>query len=91
MKRIPMLLAIGLLLLSSAVTPSDVSAQNISAVPVDLEIPAVPTPVKANGKMHLLELHLTNFRAKSLELTRLEVLKDEVKSPPLASYKDAER
>jgi len=41
--------------------------------------------------MHLLyELHLTNFRAKSLELTRLEVLKDEVNALPLASYKDAE-
>src|SRR5260370_11558219 len=92
MKRISILLVVsGLVLLSNAIKPNYLSAQRFSAVPVDVEIPVAPTPVRANGKMHLLyELHLTNFRAKSLELTRLEVLKDEVNALPLASYKDAE-
>ncbi len=92
MKRISkLLLTSGLLFLSNAINPNYVSAQKISAVPVDVEIPVAPTPVRANGKMHLLyELHLTNFRARSLELTRLEVLKDEANALPLASYKDAE-
>ncbi|MEK6337318.1 MAG: M23 family metallopeptidase [Acidobacteriota bacterium] len=92
MKRISMwLLAVGLLLIATAISPNCVSAQGISAVPVDVEIPAAPTPVRANGKIHLLyELHLTNLRARSLELTRLEVLKYEVNALPVASYKDAE-
>jgi hypothetical protein len=92
MKRISiLLLASGLLLLANGIGPNYVSAQKLSAVPVDVEIPVAPTPVRANGKTHLLyELHLTNFRVKSLELTRLEVLKDEVNALPLASYKDAE-
>lgn len=92
MKRISiLLLASGLLLLANGISPNYVSAQKISAVPVDVEIPVAPTPVRANGKIHLLyELHLTNFRAKSLELTRLEVVKDEVNALPLTSYKDAE-
>lgn len=92
MKRIPiLLLAGGLLLLANGISANHVSAQGISAVPVDVEMPLAPTPVRANGKIHLLyELHLTNFRAKSLELTRLEVLKDDVNALPLASYKDVE-
>ena len=80
-----------LLFLLNALNPGNVNAQRVSAVPVDIEIPVAPTPVKANGKIYLLyELHLTNFRARSLELTRLEVLKDETKVLPLASYKDEE-
>jgi murein DD-endopeptidase len=91
MKQISILLLAGGLLFANAINRNYVSAQNISAVPVDVEIPVAPTPVKANGKMHLLyELHLTNFRAKGLELTRLEVLKDEVNALPIASYKDAD-
>ncbi|HVS81003.1 MAG TPA: M23 family metallopeptidase, partial [Pyrinomonadaceae bacterium] len=80
-----------LLLLSNAINGNHVSAQRISAVPVDVEVPMAPTPVRADGKIHLVyELHLTNLRARNLELTRLEVLKDEVNALPLASYKDAE-
>ena len=88
MKRISILLvASGLLLLSNAIKPNYVSAQKISAVPVDVEIPVAPTPVRANGKMHLLyELHLTNFRAKSLELTRVAVFKDAANVQPLAQF-----
>jgi murein DD-endopeptidase MepM/ murein hydrolase activator NlpD len=92
MKQISMLLlVIGLILLLSVINPGHISAQTLSAVPVDLEIPIAPTPVKANGKVNLLyELHITNFRAKNLELTRIEVFSDAVNTVPLATYKDAE-
>ncbi|HAF21427.1 MAG TPA: hypothetical protein DCK93_00710 [Blastocatellia bacterium] len=92
MKQISiLLLTCSLVLLSNVINQNHVSAQKISAVPVDVEIPLAPTPVRANGKMHLLyELHVTNFRAKSLELTRVEVLKDGANTSLLASYKDAE-
>jgi len=67
------------------------SAQLLSAIPVDVDIPVPPTPVGANGKIHLLyELHLTNFSGRDLELTRLEVLTDRANTSPLASYADAE-
>ena len=90
MKRIS-ILAIGLICVLNLVNPNCLFSQKLSAVPVDLEIPVAPTPVKADGKTHLFyELHVTNFRAKHLELTRLEVFKDEADSLPLASYKDAE-
>src|SRR5262249_26365844 len=92
MKRVSIiLLANTLLLLLSANVQNRVSAQKLSAIPIDIEIPVAPTPVKANSKVNLLyELHLTNFGARSLEITRLEVLKDETDALPLASYKNAE-
>jgi murein DD-endopeptidase MepM/ murein hydrolase activator NlpD len=92
MKHISILLVVGsLLFLSNTLNPKLVSAQKVSAVPIDVEIPVAPTPVRASGKIHLLyELHLTNLRSRSLELTRVEVLKDEANAVPLASYKDAE-
>jgi murein DD-endopeptidase MepM/ murein hydrolase activator NlpD len=67
------------------------SAERLSTIPIDIEIPVPPTPVKANGKIHLLyELHFTNFSARNLEITRVEVLNDSSASPILASYADAE-
>lgn len=93
MRRISILLlgiSVAALFLN-AIISRRVFAQKLSAVPVDLEIPIAPTPVKANGKIHLLyELHITNFRARNLELTRIEVLKDAADISPLASYKDVE-
>jgi len=45
-----------------------------SDVPVDVEIPFHPIPVKAQGQLHLLyELHLTNFHAQTQILSRIEV------------------
>ncbi len=92
MKRISILsLAISFLFLSNIINPKYIFAQKPLSAPVDLEIPMAPTPVKADGKMHLFyELHITNFRPKNLELTRVEVLKDETNAAPLASYKDTE-
>jgi murein DD-endopeptidase MepM/ murein hydrolase activator NlpD len=82
-----------LLLVSFSAAPfnlRNVPAQKLSTVPVDLEIPFAPMPVKANGKMHLLyELHVTNFSARNLEITRLEVLNDSSNSI-LARYDDVE-
>ena len=89
MKRISISLLLGCLFFVSP--PIHVAAQKISAVPVDVEIPVAPTPVRANGKLHLLyELHLTNFRARSVELTRVEVFNDQANALPLVSYKDAD-
>ncbi len=70
---------------------SFVFAQKFSAVPVDIEIPVAPTPVKAEGKFHLIyELHLTNFKSAELELTRIEVLGDVQNAAPLDSYEGPE-
>jgi murein DD-endopeptidase len=78
------LLIPAILLLNSG---SPAQAQTHSAVPVDLEILIAPTPVKADGKVHLVyELHITNFDklARDLTLTRLEVLGDGQDAAPLA-------
>ena len=86
-----LLLTFSLALLLNVISPKYVPAQKLSAVPADLEVPFAPAPVKANGKTHLVyELHITNFRARSLELTRLEVLADDLNTPPLASYQNLE-
>lgn len=71
--------------------PRDTPTQGLSTIPIDIEIPVEPTPVRATGKMHLLyELHLTNFKASNLEITRVEVLNDASNGLVLASYTDAE-
>ena len=80
-------LVVGLLLM----VPGLAFTQTLSAVPIDLEVPVAPVPVKAAGKMHLLyELHLTNFRTKSLELSRVEVIRDGVGKSSLTSLEGAE-
>jgi murein DD-endopeptidase len=85
-----LLLIIASLLVSNVPSSGSAHAQKLSAVPVDLQIPLAPTPVKANGKFHLFyELHITNFRSRSLELTRVEVIGDN-EAKPLASYRNAE-
>jgi murein DD-endopeptidase MepM/ murein hydrolase activator NlpD len=67
------------------------SAQIPPSVGVVLDVPAEPTPVKADGKAYLLyELHITNFRDDSLELSRLEVLSDDGGTQPLHSYDAAD-
>jgi hypothetical protein len=68
-----------------------VSAQIQPSVGVVLDVPVAPTPLKADGKAYLLyELHITNFRDDSLELSRLEVFTDGAGTPPLASYNAAD-
>jgi murein DD-endopeptidase MepM/ murein hydrolase activator NlpD len=91
MKRISVLLtAFAFASLLNLTNPICIFAQKLSAVPIDIDIPVAPTPVKADGKIHLFyELHLTNFRAKNLELTRIEVFND-ASVNPLVEYKDGE-
>jgi len=77
--------------LAAALTPRNTQGQRLSTIPIDIETPVAPTPVKANGKMHLLyELHVTNFSAHNLEITRVEVLNDSPKDLIFASYVDAD-
>jgi hypothetical protein len=85
-----LLVTFGLALLLNVINPHYIPAQKLFAVPVDLQVPLAPTPVKADGKIHLLyELHVTNFRSRNLEVTRVEVLADD-ENTPLASYQDVE-
>ena len=71
--------------------PPDGGAAQGSAALVDLDVPMPPTPVRAGGKIQLVyELHVTNFRPENLELTAIEVYKDEGNAKPLVSYRDAE-
>src|SRR5262245_16823842 len=73
MKRIS-ILALSFVCVLNFVVPDCLYGQSLSAVPVDMEILIAPSPIKADGKIQLVyELHLTNFRAKNLELTRAEV------------------
>jgi hypothetical protein len=45
-----------------------------SDVPIDIETPFHPIPVKAEGEVHLLyELHLTNFHSQTQILSRIDV------------------
>ena len=61
MKRFSLILAFSLAGILYFLLPYCLFAQKLSAVPVDLEIPIAPTPVKANGRVHLFyELHITN-------------------------------
>lgn len=58
---------------------------------LDVQIPAAPTPIRIGGRMHLVyELHITNFRAVDLVLTRVEVLSGDRNHAQLASYEDKE-
>src|SRR5687767_9468094 len=50
-----------------------IAAESSSLTGIMIEVPTVPTPIPAQGKLHLLcELHITNFRSNSLELNRVE-------------------
>lgn len=66
--------------------PARLLAQPDLALPIPLDIIAGPSPqpLAANGRAHLLyELRVTNFGAKPIELTKLEVLGD---GGAIASY-----
>lgn len=66
------------LLLNSNLDTSLLNAQTRSDLPIALEVPIAPTPVKGNEKINLAyELHLTNFRALDLTLKRIEVYGDD--------------
>jgi murein DD-endopeptidase MepM/ murein hydrolase activator NlpD len=79
-----------LLLVNVGLDNSPVRAQTRSDLPIALEVPIGPTPVKGEGNMNLAyELHLTNFRALDLTLKRIEVYVDD-KDTPIADLEGAE-
>jgi hypothetical protein len=58
---------------------------------LDVQIPVAPVPVRVGGKVHLAyELHITNFRAVDVSLTRIEVSADKRAGGPHATYQDAD-
>jgi hypothetical protein len=62
-------------------------APSESAIPIDIDVPLAPTAVRAEGKWHLFyEVHLTNFRRGTLELTRVEVHTGDASEQLVASY-----
>jgi murein DD-endopeptidase len=60
-----------------------------SSLPIEIAVPSAPIPVRGAGASHLFyELHLTNFRAVTLELIRVEVHTGDGR--PLQSYGEAQ-
>jgi biotin carboxyl carrier protein len=89
MKRILLVLPVTIIALFLALTNHNKMLAQTLPVPVSLEVPNAPTPVKADGKIHLFyELHITNFRAKRVTLTRVEVLNGNPKAALINSYRD---
>lgn len=80
---------IGLLMLAGGALPANAQVRAPIDAPIDMEVPIAPTPVKSDGKIHLIyELHLTNFSSNELTLVRIEVLgRDAI---PLAQYEGSE-
>src|SRR5687768_11711640 len=87
MKRIPLVsLSVGLFLSNPWCALGQTAPEISLPVPVDVQIPMPPTPVKADGKWWLVyELHVTNFHTNNVELVRVEVLRDRAKGP-MATY-----
>jgi hypothetical protein len=78
------------LLLNSKLDNILLHAQTRSDLPIALEVPIAPTPVKGNEKINIAyEIHLTNFRALDLTLKRIEVYVDD-KDLPIANLEGAE-
>lgn len=88
---ISILVVLSLCWLGSTSHPAQAQAQIGWDVPVDLTVPIAPTPVKADGKWHLVyELHITSFADVPMTLTRLEVLNANGAASPLAQYQGEE-
>lgn len=76
MQHVFMLFLMGSLILSDALAGMHhLQAQSPWPLWVEVNVPVPPTPIKANGQVHLLyELHITNFDIATLELSRIEVV-----------------
>jgi hypothetical protein len=78
-------------LIALSANPDRDSAQVLTspAASLDVRVPAAPTPVRIGGRVHLVyELHITNFRAVDLTLTRVEVFDAEPNGRILVSYQN---
>jgi len=70
------------LLLNGDLGDGFLRAQTRSDLPIALEVPIGPTPVRGDEEINLAyELHLTNFRALDLTLKRIEVYVDDNHAP----------
>jgi len=75
------------ILLSVTLCRPSAQAQTSSDVPINIEAPVIPTPVRGNGKTYLVyELNVTNLGASALTLVRLDVYSNEKKTSILTSY-----
>ena len=92
---LPLLAA--MMLFSSA--PRNTAQRLIPAnASLDVQVPALPIPVSIGGRMHLAyELHVTNFTAVDLTITRIELLaladgrgRDDRLPVRIAQYEDGE-
>jgi murein DD-endopeptidase len=82
------LLVVPLVLAALQVTKAEPREQIFHTV--DVQIPSSPIPVTIAGKPHLAyELHITNFRAADVTLTRVEVL-DAERGSHLGNFSNAE-
>lgn len=91
MKQILMLLSVITITLLLTLTDHNQVRAQLFPVPVSLEVPNAPVPVKADGKVHLFyELHIASFRVKEITLTRVEVIKGDTKATLISSYQDTE-
>ncbi len=87
-----LLLVINCIIIASILCPlPSIQAQTQFGVPVQVEVPIIPMPFKADGKYHIAyELHVTNFRAADLTLLRVDVLGEKGSAAALGSYTDKE-
>lgn len=88
MVRSPFSLAARSLVLLALLSAPDAGAQQVSATPVEVIVPAAPTPVPAVGRTHLVyEVHLTNFGAKTLQLREVEAVDADVPGAVLGHWR----
>lgn len=90
MRRIFLLLSVTFIALFSDLPNHNRVSAQILPFPVSQEVPNAPVPVKADGKTHLFyELHITNFRAKSITLMRVEAVNGGAKAQTIDSFQGA--
>jgi murein DD-endopeptidase len=62
-----------------------------SAASLDVQVPAVPIPVKIAGQRHLAyEVHITNYRTVDVTLTKIDLIGGDRDGSLLASYEGDE-
>jgi hypothetical protein len=88
-KAVRALWPVGLLVLAIGVIEAGAQVRPPIDIPVEMDVPIAPTPIKGDGKIQLVyELHLTNFSTNDLTLSRVEVLGHD--ATPLARYESTE-
>ena len=79
------------LFIAALATQSNLAQAPESSLPIDIDVPSTPIPVRGAGASHLFyEVHLTNFSGVQFELTRVDVHGGNGNDRLLASYSGAE-